>query len=206
MPATESTSSRPSQLSSRSIALRSRWPAGFSLPSRRAASRPGIETTSVCIASKPSRSCSSSATQQLFDPLRAEAVVPLAGDVVRVLVADDAVVGGDEEAALGVDDLGQLLVGDRPLPLELSRPARLRQVRAAALAQRQAADQLVADRVVGRPRSGSRRAPCGPRAADQLRAGVDAVQVEHRRRRRSARRASASAGRAARRRRRRAPR
>ena len=146
MPAIVSGSRQPSQLRSRSIALRSRWPRGCRRLSRAAASSPGerevvgldrLEALEVVLLGR---------LQHLLDPLGAEAVEPVAGDVVRVLVADDPVVGGDHEAALGVDHLRQLVVGDRPLPLELAAPARLRQVGAAAAPERQAADQLVADR------------------------------------------------------------
>ena len=180
MPAIESGSSRPSQLRSRSIALLSRWPCRRqpSQPLRRLDARQRevvglhrLEVVDVVLVAGP---------QQLLDPLGAEAVEPLAGDVVRVVVADDAVVGGDEEAALGIDRLRHFLVGDRPLPLELARPARLRQVGAAALAQRQAADQLVADRAVA---VGPDQVRGGRAVAlelgDQLRPGGDPVQVEH---------------------------
>ena len=162
--------------------------AACSRPSRRAASRPGIERLSDCIASKPSRSCSSLARSSSSIRLRAEAVEPFAGDVVRVLVADDAVVGGDQEAALGVDHLRQLLVGDRPLPLELAAPAGLRQVGAAAAAQRQAADQLVADRAVAvGPDQVRGRRGVALQLRDQLRAGARSRAARTCPRRRSAR-------------------
>ena len=93
---------RPSCAAARSRCS-SRWPRGRQAaePPRRL--EPGqrevvglhrLEALEVVLVARP---------QQLLDPLGAEAVEPVAGDVVRVVVADDAVVGGDEEAALGVD-------------------------------------------------------------------------------------------------------
>ena len=202
-------SSLPSQLRSRSIALRSRWPRGLQAAEPRAPPRGrGSRGRRSASPRSSSRSCSSLSREQLLDPPGAVAVEPVAGDVVRVVVADDPVVGGDEEAALGVDDLRQLLVGDDPLPLELAGPARLRQVGAVAAAERQAADQLVADRAVAvGPDQVRGRRGVALEAAHELRRRRSTVERARTcRRRRSIRRASASAGRAARPRRRRAPR
>ena len=74
MPAIVSGSSLPSQLRSRSSALRSRWPAGASRPSRRAASSPRIERLSDCIALEALDVVLVGLSQQLLDPLRPEAV------------------------------------------------------------------------------------------------------------------------------------